>query len=312
VAAPRPARERQADLETVTATPLAGKVAVVTGASAGIGTEIALGLARLGARVAVVGRNVERTHAVEVRIEQAGGEADAFFADFTRLNDVRHMGAELVDRYPHIDILVNNAGTAMGKRTLTHEGFETTFAVNHLAPFLLTHLLLARLQAAPSARIVNVTSGAHFRGRIDFDDLHRARRYDAWDAYAQSKLANVLFTRGLARHLAGSNVTATCCHPGMVATGIWEIGPWVSVIAPLARLFMLSPARGADTPLWLASAGAVDGVSGGYYERRAPVAPAPAALDERAVERLWEVSTTLCGLHPPVAQVLAPGAGRPI
>jgi retinol dehydrogenase-14 len=291
---------------------LAGKVAVVTGASAGIGTEIALGLARMGARVAVVGRNVERTRAVEERIEQAGGDADAFFADFTRLNDVRHVGAELVDRYPHIDILVNNAATAVARRTLTHEGFETTFAVNHLAPFLLTHLLLARLQAAPSARIVTVSSGAQRRGRIDFDDLHRERGYNVWEAYAQSKLANVLFTRGLARHLASSRVTATCCHPGMVATAIWQIGPWVSLAAPLAKLFMLSPARGADTPLWLASTDAVAGASGGYYERRALVAPAPAALDERAVERLWEVSTTLCGLHPPVAAVLAPGAGRPI
>jgi NAD(P)-dependent dehydrogenase (short-subunit alcohol dehydrogenase family) len=286
---------------------LAGKVAVVTGASAGIGTEIALGLARRGAAVAVIGRNVDRTHDVRVRIEKADGKAEAHFADFTRLNDVRHMAAELVDRFPAIHILVNNAGVAMARRAVTHDGFETTFVVNHLAPFLLTCLLLPRLQAAPSARIVTVSSGAHWRGRIDFDDLQRERGYSAWEAYAQSKLANVLFTRALAKRLGGTHVTATSCHPGMVATDIWRLGPWVALVAPLAKLFMLSPAQGADTPLWLASAPEVAGQSGGYYQRRTLAATSEAAQNDADAERLWDASTHLCGLTPPVAAVLAPG-----
>ncbi|MBM3506130.1 MAG: SDR family oxidoreductase [Alphaproteobacteria bacterium] len=276
--------------------PLAGKVAVVTGASAGIGAEVAYGLAKLGATVAVAGRNVERTHNTRVRIEEAGGKAEAFFADFTRLHDVRHLSAKLVDRYPHVDILVNNAGVALGRRVVTHDGFETTFAVNHLAPFLLMHLLRDRLAAAPRARIVTVSSGAHWRGRLDFDDLHRARGYSVWDAYAQSKLANVLFTRALARRLAGSTVTATVCHPGMVATDIWRVGPWVSVVAPLAKLFMLTPWRGADTPIWLASSPDVEGASGGYYERRRLAPTSPSAQDDAAAERLWLESAKMCGV----------------
>lgn len=276
---------------------LAGKVAVVTGASAGIGTETAVGLAKLGATVAVVGRNIERTHDVRVRINDAGGKADAFFVDFARLSDVRHLGAELVDRYPVIDVLVNNAGVATGRRTVSADHYETTFAVNHLAPFLLTHLLRDRLLAAKQGRIVTVSSSAHFRGRIDFDDLQRERGgYSSWEAYAQSKLANVLFTRALATQLAGSSVTATCCHPGMVATDIWQIGPWVSLVAPLAKLFMLSPAQGADTPLWLASAPELAGASGGYYERRALVTPSAAAQDDQAAARLWDVGARLCHL----------------
>lgn len=275
------------------------RVAVVTGASAGIGTEIALGLARAGATVAVVGRNAERTHDVRVRIENAGGKADAFIADLALLANVRHLAAELVDRYPHIDILVNNAGTAIGRRVVTHDGFETTFAVNHLAPFLLTHLLLPRLQAPPRARIVTIASGAHWRGRLDLDDLHRAKNYSAWEAYSQSKLANVLFTRALAKELRGSTVTATCCHPGVAATDIWREGPGAWFYAPLLRLFMQTPARCADTPVWLATAPEVEGQSGGYYKRRQLAPTSAAAQDDALAQRLWTLSAALCGPHKP-------------
>ncbi len=273
---------------------LAGKIAVVTGASAGIGTEIALGLARLGASVAVVGRNFERTHDACARIEHGGGTAEAFHADFAVVANVRHLAAELADRYPHVDILVNNAGTAVGRRRVTHDGFEMTFAVNHLAPFLLTHLLLPRLKMAPRARIVTVASGAHWRGRMDFDDRQHERAYSAWEAYSRSKLANVLFTRALARRLIGSTVTATCCHPGVAATDIWREGPGSWFYAPLLRLFLQTPARCADTPVWLAAAPEAEGQSGGYYKRRHLAPTSPSAQDDSLAERLWEVSAAMC------------------
>ena len=268
------------------------KVAVVTGASAGIGLEIARGRAAQGATVALVGRNRERTEAARAAV---GADA-VFLADFAKLSDVRAVAAQLAAQYPRIDILVNNAGLALWRRTVTADGFETTFAVNHLAPFLLTNLLLPNLRAAPSARIVTVASSAHKRGRLDFDNLQRERGYLVYEAYAQSKLANIVFTRELARRIVGSGVTATCCHPGVVATHLWEVHPLLRLAAPLLGRFMLSATQGADTPLWLATAPDMEGQTGGYYARRTFLEPAPAARDAAAAARLWDLSARLVGL----------------
>lgn len=264
-------------------------VAVVTGASSGIGLELARGLLKQGATVALVGRSAARLEATRAALR---GDAPVFVADFAKLADVRALAAALTARFPRIDVLVNNAGLAMWRRTLTADGFETTFQVNHLAPFLLTNLLLPAI----GGRIVTVASNAHKRGRLDFDDLHRARRYRVYDAYAQSKLANILFTRELARRIAGSGVAATCCHPGVVATRIWEVNGLLRLLAPLAGRFLLTPAQGADTPLWLATSPDVAGQSGGYYARRQRVEPTDAAQDVRAAARLWAVSAAMVGL----------------
>lgn len=264
-------------------------IAVVTGASSGIGLEIARGLVAHGATVAIVGRSRERIAAARAAL---GGDTHSFLADFAKLADVRALASALSARFPHIDVLVNNAGLAVWQRTVTEDGCETTFQVNHLAPFLLTNLLLPHIQG----RIVTVASHAHKRGRIDFDDLQRERRYTVYGAYGQSKLANILFTRELARRIAGSGTTATCCHPGVVATPIWEVNRVLRVLAPLLGRFMLRPAEGADTPLWLAASPAVEGQSGGYYARRARVEPAAAAIDPEAAARLWAKSASMAGI----------------
>lgn len=275
---------------------LAGRTCVVTGASAGIGLEIASGLARLGATVAVVGRHADRAMAVRSRIIAAGGAAEVFVADFAAQGDVRRLAGQIAARFPVVDVLVNNAGLVSARHVLTPEGIETTFAVNHLAPFLLTNLLLDRLRAAPNARVVTVASGAHKRGRIDFDDLSRQRGYSAWRAYAQSKLANILFTHTLAQRLAGTSVTATCCHPGVIATRIWQVNAMLRLVAPLLDRFLETPTQGADTPLWLATAPGMQGKSGGYYVRRALAPTSAAAQNDAAAERLWQVSAGMCGL----------------
>lgn len=264
-------------------------VAVVTGASSGIGLEIARGLVARGTTVALVGRNLARLEAARTAI---GGHTHVFRADFAMLADVRSLAAALRAQFARIDVLVNNAGLASWRRTVTADGFETTFQVNHLAPFLLTNLLLPAI----AGRIVTVASHAHKRGRLDFDNLQRERGYVVYDAYAQSKLANILFTREMARRLAGSGVTATCCHPGVVATRIWEVNNVLRVLAPLAGRFLLTPVQGADTPLWLATSAEVAGQSGGYYARRQPVEPTAAAQDPAAAALLWAKSAGMVGL----------------
>ncbi len=261
-------------------------IAVVTGASSGIGLEISRGLVAQGATVAIVGRSRERTGAARVAL---GGDTPVFLANFANLADVRALAGALRARFGRIDVLVNNAGLAVWRRTVTVDGFETTFQVNHLAPFLLTNLLLPNIVG----RIVTVASNAHKRGRLDFDNLQRERGYVVYDAYAQSKLANVLFTRELARRIAGSGTTATCCHPGVVATRIWEVNRVLRLLSPMLGRLMLTPAQGADTPLWLASSPEAEGHSGGYYARRAVMEPSAAARDPEAATRLWEKSASM-------------------
>ncbi len=276
---------------------LGGRVSVVTGATNGIGRATAAGLARRGAHVVLHGRSETRGRATitELRAEGVGGELDLVTADLSSLAEVRGLAATLLQRYPRIDVLVNNAGAIFTEYQRTADGFERTFALNHLAPFLLTNLLLERLGQGPGrGRVVNVSSAAHYGGSMRWDDLGREQDYSSWGAYNQSKLANVLFTRELARRqaAAGGRVDSNALHPGVVRSGFGRnngTGLLNSLLGAAAPL-LISPDRGARTSVYLASSPDVEGHSGGYYAKRKPVTPSPAARDDAAAARLWTVS----------------------
>ncbi|RNL80879.1 SDR family oxidoreductase [Nocardioides marmorisolisilvae] len=276
------------------------KTIVITGASDGIGLESASQLAAQGHHLVMVGRNPAKLAAAveRVRTETPTVVVESFVCDFSVLADVRRLANDLLAAYPRIDVLVNNAGTVYDKRTLTADGYEATFAVNHLASFLLTELLLDRIIASGSARIVTTSSVGHYRGTMDFDDLGFERGYQIMRAYSRSKLANVLYTRSLTPRLAGTGVTANCLHPGAVATNIWDGAPAIAkpVLAIAKRLFMVSPAEGGATLTYLATNAEVEGRSGGYYEKNRIKEPAELAQDDAVAQRLVEVSRKLVGL----------------
>lgn len=289
---------------TATTPDLAGKTVVITGATNGIGLEAAVMLAHAGARTLITGRDPARIEAAVAAIRRRSDShaAEGLQADFSSQAAVRTLAAAILARCPRIDVLVNNAGSVNPVRKLTTDGIETTFAVNHLAPFLLTRLLLARIVASTPARIVNVASVAHTRGTLDFDDLNFERGYRVMRAYSRSKLANVLFTRTLAKRLAGTGVTVNCLHPGTVATGIWGHGAPESRVAsalfklafaPIRHFFMLTPEQGAQTIVHLACSPEVEGQTGLYFDKNLPQQPAPLALDDALGERLRRVSETL-------------------
>ncbi len=272
-----------------------GKVCLVTGAASGIGRAAALGLAERGATVVTICRSEARGAPVLEAIGQRGGSGRAALlaADLSSQRQVRAAAAAFRERFDRLDVLVNNAGVAGAKpRQVTEDGLERTFAVNHLAPFLLTALLRDMLEASAPARVVTVSSAAHRYAALDFDDLQGVRRYSPFGAYCRSKLANVLFTRELARRLEGTGVTATCMHPGVVATALFRDAPgWVRAF--FASPLVLTPERGADTVLHLASAPEVAGLNGCYFVRRKPVRPSRAARDDDAARRLWAASEAL-------------------
>ncbi len=275
---------------------LHGQAAVVTGATGGIGLWTALGLARMGAEVTVVGRSRERAEAaVRFIAERTGKPQPAIeLADFASLAQVRDLGARLRRRHPALRLLVNNAGFASMERQLSADGYELTFAVNHLAPFLLTELLLPSLRAGAPARIVTVASTAHIGSRIAFDDLMATRRYGARSAYGQSKLANILFTLELSRRLEGSGVVANSVHPGVVDTGFGaNLRGLLGMAWKLATPFLLTAEQGAATTLHVAAAPELAAVTGKYFARSRPVAPSPAARDAVAASRLWQDSEAL-------------------
>jgi retinol dehydrogenase 14 len=283
---------------TPAAHPMTGRTVLVTGGTGGIGEATARGLAGLGARVGIVGRDEGRARAAAERIRTAGGEVDVFTADVSSQREVRALAAQVLAAYPRLDVLVNNVGGYWAHRHTTAEGLERTFAVNHLAPFLLTHLLLDRLRASAPARVVTVSSGAQSMGRIDFDDLQGEASYSGQRAYNQSKLANVLFTYELARRLEGSGVTANVLHPGVVRTafGREDSKGWMRLMLPVIRPFMRSPEKGAETSVHLAASPEVEGVSGRYFVDRRTRRSAPASYDTAAAARLWEVSSQLVGI----------------
>jgi retinol dehydrogenase-14 len=278
---------------------MTGRTVLVTGATSGIGRATALGLATMGARLAITGRDRERTDAAAREIRAAGGgQVDVFVGDLSSQSAVRQLAAEVLLQLPRIDVLVNNAGGYWDTRHITADGYEGTFALNHLAPFLLTNVLLDRLRLGAPARVVTVASGAHTMGRIDFDDLQGKRSYSGSRAYNQSKLANVLFTYELARRLQGTGVTANALHPGVVRTGFGAEDPGVvqRLFVPLMRPFMKTPAQGAVTSIYLASAPDLGQVTGRYFADRKPKQSSKASYDEAVAARLWQVSADLVGL----------------
>jgi NAD(P)-dependent dehydrogenase (short-subunit alcohol dehydrogenase family) len=278
-----------------------GKLCVITGATSGIGLETALALAERGASLALVGRDKARGEAAVARLRAAIPDLQAtlHYADLSRLTEVRRLGAELLASYPRIDVLVNNAGGIFRKRETTVEGLERTLALNHMAYFMLTHVLRERLSASAPARVINVASRAHLGVALDFDDLNSERSFNGWIAYQRSKLANILFTRELARRLAGTGVTANCLHPGFVASrfGDNNRGPFRWALG-LAKLTAISPKRGAETIVYLASAPEVADITGGYFAKSAPATPSGAAQDDGAARRLWGASAAIAGVTP--------------
>ena len=282
--------------------PMAGTTVLITGSTSGIGRATAFGLAALGAHVAVTGRDPVRTRDTAREIRAASGApVDAFAADISSQTEVRRLADEVLGRLPRLDVLVNNVGGYWNTRQVTADGLERTFAVNHLAPFLLTHLLLDRLRQAGSARVVTVSSNAHAQGNIDFDDLMGARSYSGSRAYNQSKLANVLFTYELARLTRSTAVTANAVHPGVVSTSFGSDDPGRAqrLAVPLMRPFMKTPQQGATTPVLVASSPTLEHVTGRYFAGGKLKRSSPRSYDEATAARLWRISSALVNLEPP-------------
>jgi len=266
-----------------------GRTVLITGATDGIGKQTALELARLGARVLVHGRNLARGEAVlnEVRRKTGNDQLELFIADLASLRQVRELAEAIRKAHDRLHVLINNAGVFMNKRKLTEDGLETTFAVNYLAPFLLTHLLLETLKRSAPARIINISSVAHQRSHVAFDNLQGEKRFDGYGAYALSKLGNILFTYELAERLQGTGVTANALHPGVITTKLLRAG-FGSTGEGLEA--------GAETPVYLASATAVEGITGKYFVRKQAVLSAPATQDRNLRKKFWEVSERLAGI----------------
>lgn len=276
---------------------MAGKTCVITGASAGIGRATALALARMGARVGMVSRSRERGEAARAEVVRGsgGGAVDLFVADLSVQAEVRRLAAEIRERYDRLDVLVNNAAVYTAKRELSPDGIELQLAVDHLAPFLLTRLLLDLLVRSAPARVVTVSSEAHRGVRLEWEDLQGERRYRGLRAYRMAKLANLLFTRELARRMAGTGVTANAAHPGVVGTDLL-FGGWGPL--RLLKRFLRTPEQGARVVVRLASAPELEGVTGRYFREEGEIRPSAAALDDEAALRLWRVSEELTGIAP--------------
>ena len=278
---------------------LAGKVCMVTGANSGIGKATAMELARMGGKTVMVCRSREKgEHAmIDIKTKSGSDSVELLIADFASLHSVRQLVQEFAREHDRLHVLVNNAGLFRLRRTVTGDGFETTFQVNYLSHFLLTNLLMGLLKKSAPSRIVSVSSVAHYGGHIDFDDLQGERGYGGWRAYSQSKLAQVLFTHELARRLSGTDVTANCLHPGAIATNIWgNAAGRARVLTKVVRLFMAGPQKGAETSVYLASSPEIAGVSGEYFEKKRAKKSSTESYDEHVAERLWDASADLTNL----------------
>jgi NAD(P)-dependent dehydrogenase (short-subunit alcohol dehydrogenase family) len=276
-----------------------GKVVVITGATSGIGRIAAESLAAQGARIILIARDRPRADSTLGRLRALGAPSahQAHIADLSSLRDTKEVGARIAAQEPRIDVLINNAGNIFARRAVTADGLERTFALNHMAYFVLTHALRERLIAGSPARIVNTASGAHRGNALDFGDLQMERRYRALTAYGRSKLANILFTRELARRLAGTGVTANCLHPGFVATGLGQRGAGIfGTMVRFAMVFAGNPERGAKTIVHLAAAPDAATATGGYFVDCRAAQPSRAAQNDDDARRLWEESLQLAGL----------------
>jgi NAD(P)-dependent dehydrogenase (short-subunit alcohol dehydrogenase family) len=273
-----------------------GKTIVATGATSGIGEAAVLALAGQGARIVIVARDEARGRATMQKIEaKAPGLGHRLhLADLSSIAATRKVGAAIAASEPRIDVLINNAGALFSNRRVTPEGLELTFALNHMSYFVLTEALRERLTASAPARIASTSSIAHERESLDFNDLQSANGYGGLKVYSRSKLANILFTRELARRLAGTGVTANCLHPGVVATRFGDAsGGFLGLLIPFLRLFFISPEAGADTIVYLASSPDVEKTTGGYFVKRKLTEPSAAARDDTAAKRLWIESEKL-------------------
>lgn len=275
------------------------RVCLITGASSGIGKATAMGLAGMGATVVLVCRDRDRGESARREIARvSGGESvELLVADLSSQQAVRRAAKELVERHRELHVLVNNAGVALNRRSLTDDGIELTLALNYLAPFLLTNLLLGALRAASPSRVVNVSSDAQAVGRIDLDDLQGEKRFSIIRAYSQSKLAVVLFTYELARRLAGTGVTVNCLHPGHVDTAMnRKVTGFIGFLGRLVAPLSLHPEKGARTSLYLASSPEVEQVTGAYFVKCRPARSARASYDVDLARRLWRKAEELTGL----------------
>jgi len=276
-----------------------GKVVVITGATSGIGQVAAESLAGMGARIVQVARDKSRGEAALARLRQrAPGVAHTiYYADMSRLAQMKQVAAQIAAAEPRVDVLINNAGALFTSRQVTEDGLELTFALNHMSYFVLTHGLCERLVASSPARVVNTSSDAHKGARLDFTDLQSARGYSGFKVYGRSKLCNILFTREIARRLTGSGVTANCLHPGFVATRFGDqSGGALSFAVRAAKVFAISPEKGAETITYLASSPDVANVTGKYFYKCRVTTPTQEAQDDDAARRLWEESAKLAGI----------------
>ncbi len=275
---------------------LKGKTAIITGATSGIGKVTALAIAREGAHLVLPVRNMEKGETLKEEIQQETGSKniELMSCDLASLDSIRSFAKQFLAKYDRLDLLINNAGLWESKRKESADGIEMNFAVNHLAPFLMTNLLLDLIKKSAPARIINVSSTAHKYAKMNFDDLEGKKRWDSMKSYAQSKLANILFTRKLAHELAGAGVTVNCLHPGVVSTRLFDNMP--GYFRRIFGLFMISPEKGAETSIFLATSPEVEGISGAYYNKKMMAKTTRHAEDMKAADMLWEVSKEYCGL----------------
>ena len=279
--------------------PIEGSVCMVTGATSGIGNATARRLAQQGATVVVVGRSMEKSAATVRQIERQTGNSSVEFmlADLSSQHDIRQLAEGFKRRYRRLDVLVNNAGAMMFSRQESVDGIEMTLALNHLSYFLLTNLLLETLKSGAPSRIINVSSSAHHRAEIDFEDLENLKRYGGFQTYARSKLENLLFTYELAKRLEGTGVSVNALHPGLVATNLMaNNGAIGRVMKVLLGLRGMSVEEGAQTSIYLASSPEVEGITGQYFVKQKAVQSSQASYDKSAARRLWQVSAELTGL----------------
>jgi retinol dehydrogenase 14 len=278
---------------------MGGKTVLITGGTSGIGKATAVALAAMGANVVIVGRNQERGEAAveEIKAQSHNESVELMLADLSVQAEVRGLAEEFQERHDRIDVLANNAGLVQSKRTETLDGIETTLATNHLAPFLLTNLLIERLEQSAPSRVITVSSEAQSWGTMDFEDMQSRRKYRGFPIYGMTKLANIMFTYELAERLNGTGVAVNCLHPGSVGTNFGQNNKGImALFFRTFKPFMRSPEQGADTLVWLASSPEVDGVSGKYFSDRKEIEAKKVAYDRVARRRLWEISEELTGL----------------